>query len=76
MPPNERTGEIELQPDDVRAIPLELRLGRVSLAERLALAYEAPNLGLEAFDVGSVLPHMDAHRWMYRHESRARLGVG
>jgi hypothetical protein len=76
VPPDERAREIELQPDDVRPIPLELRLGRVSLAQRLALVYEAPNLGLEAFDVWSVLPHRDAHTWMYRHESRGRLGVG
>jgi hypothetical protein len=62
VPPDERAGEIELQPADVRAIPLELRLGRVSLPQLLALAYEATNLGLEAFDVWSVLPHRDAHR--------------
>lgn len=69
MPADERAGEVELQPDDVRAIPLELRPGRVSFAELLALADEAPNLGLEAFDVGSVLLHRHAHTWMYRHVS-------
>jgi hypothetical protein len=61
MTANERAGEVELQPDDVRAIPLELRLARVSLAQLLPLGYEAPHLGLEAFDVWFVLPHRDAH---------------
>ena len=61
MAPNQRLSEVELGPHDARAVALEFHPFRTLLAELLAFADEAPNLGLEALDVWLVLPQADSH---------------
>jgi hypothetical protein len=69
--PNQRLCQVELCPDDARAVALELRPGCTMLAEPLALADEATDLGLEALDVTLVLPQADSHTERYRHHGHA-----